>query len=411
MLFASLMLATLAVPTAGAVAAELPQGGEAPPPLPRPEAGDETRAQAAKAGEGGETESRGPGAPSSREGESGSNPNGKSSELNRPRKGDLDPLDAAAPLEPEPLPETGPVPVLRPDAPASPETPETPEPAAASPAGSGDRDKASSVDPEALRSGDVTVTPALAVEAAAAVVEAKRCESELRRRGAVFTVGESISEGQCGVLRPVAVSRLSSGIAVESETELLCQTVLALDDWASDSLVPAAKDAFGDQRKLLAIREISTFVCRPRASEDKISEHARGSAIDIGAFGLSDETSVGVRAIDINDKDEAGEKDEIGSTDETKTTNRATDAENGTSGSPDGNAPGEDWGEGSANAGTTLEAGEAGEEAREKRFLDRVHAGACGPFKTVLGPGTDADHAVHFHLDMAARRNGFQYCK
>lgn len=397
MLSANLVLATLAVPSAGAMAAELPSGGEAPPPLPRPEAGDEPRAQAARAGEGGETEQRGPGASASREGEPEADPNGGPSESNRPRKGDFEPLDGAAPRAPEPLPETGPVPVLRPDAPAS---PGTPEPATASPADSKSRDAAPSVDPETLRSDDVTVTPALAVEAAAAVVDAKRCESELRRRGAVFTVGESISEGRCGVLRPVAVTRLSSGIAVEAQTELLCQTVLALDDWARDSLVPAAKDVFADQRKLAAIRDVSTFVCRPRTSEDKISEHARGSAIDIGAFGLSDGASVGVRRIHLEPKTASDAKDEGGPR------KPGTNVEENPAESPSGEAPGKAL----ARAVGASKAG-GGEDAREKRFLDRVRASACGPFKTVLGPGTDDDHAVHFHLDMAARRDGFQYCR
>ncbi|TIQ63130.1 MAG: extensin family protein, partial [Mesorhizobium sp.] len=36
---------------------------------------------------------------------------------------------------------------------------------------------------------------------------------------------------------------------------------------------------------------------------------------------------------------------------------------------------------------------------------------ACGPFKTVLGPGSDADHSLHLHLDLAPRRNGGTFCQ
>ena len=37
-------------------------------------------------------------------------------------------------------------------------------------------------------------------------------------------------------------------------------------------------------------------------------------------------------------------------------------------------------------------------------FLRAVHAGACGLFDTVLGPGHKAAHADHFHLDRGAHR-------
>jgi len=90
-------------------------------------------------------------------------------------------------------------------------------------------------------------------------------------------------------------------------------------------------------------------VCRPRASEKGISEHARGSAIDIASFVFDKGEEIGV----------------------------ATKP----AGSP------------------------------EAKFQDSIRAAACGPFKTVLGPGTDSDHDTHFHLDIAARNNGATYCK
>ena len=45
------------------------------------------------------------------------------------------------------------------------------------------------------------------------------------------------------------------------------------------------------------------------------------------------------------------------------------------------------------------------------RLLKHLRDKACGPFKTVLGPGSDADHADHLHFDLAERRNGGTYCK
>jgi hypothetical protein len=47
----------------------------------------------------------------------------------------------------------------------------------------------------------------------------------------------------------------------------------------------------------------------------------------------------------------------------------------------------------------------------EAKFLDALRKAACGPFKTVLGPGSDADHALHFHFDLAPRRHGGTFCQ
>ena len=43
--------------------------------------------------------------------------------------------------------------------------------------------------------------------------------------------------------------------------------------------------------------------------------------------------------------------------------------------------------------------------------MQAFRTAACGPFKTVLGPGSNADHANHFHLDLQKRRNDYLYCK
>lgn len=247
------------------------------------------------------------------------------------------------PISDIPVPETRPAATIGDEAPVARQTPAT---KAAKPdvTGSADPDRAS----DKLKAREAAITPAAAVLAAAAIKDAKMCEAKLKKRGVLFTVGESISEGACGVLRPVNIERLSSGVAISSGTKLLCRSALALDRWMTDSVVPAAKASFPANR-LAEFRHASTYVCRNRASENGISEHARGSAVDIAAFAFKDGTRIGV------------ERHEPGSP--------------------------------------------------EARFQRSVREGACGPFKTVLGPGTDADHATHFHLDIAARRNGSTYCK
>lgn len=195
---------------------------------------------------------------------------------------------------------------------------------------------------------DFDVTPQESVEAARAVEDARACEAELTARGARFTVSPSVSEGECGVLRPVSLTRTSSGVALGADTRMLCRTALAFDIWVTEGVVPAARETLGADAPS-AIGEVSTYVCRDRARESGVSEHGRGSAIDVGAFAWEKRAPVAVEAQD--------------------------------AGSP------------------------------EDRFLAAVRRAACGPFKTVLGPGTDADHADHLHLDIAARSNGSTYCR
>lgn len=97
-----------------------------------------------------------------------------------------------------------------------------------------------------------------------------------------------------------------------------------------------------------AIAQASAYVCRPRHNGGKISEHAFGNALDIASFTLADDTRVDV-----------------------------------------GPKPSE----------------------KQGKFLDKVRAAACGPFKTVLGPGSDPDHELHFHLDLEPRRHNGTFCQ
>ena len=48
--------------------------------------------------------------------------------------------------------------------------------------------------------------------------------------------------------------------------------------------------------------------------------------------------------------------------------------------------------------------------AQDQRFLRTIRAQACGPFHTVLGPGSDPFHRDHIHLDRQHERSGGAYC-
>ncbi len=230
------------------------------------------------------------------------------------------------------------------DAPAEPGASE-PEP---SPAYVPPENARTSPEESAPDTPDFEVTPQESVDAARAIEDARLCETELKARGATFTVAPSLSDGQCGVLRPVSLTRTSSGVAIGPGTQMLCRTALAFDIWVGESVGPAARAELGTGAPS-AIRQVSTYVCRDRASETGLSEHGRGSAIDVGAFEFEGREPVRVEE----------------------------------------QAPG----------------------SPEDRFLASVRRAACGPFQTVIGPGTDADHSDHFHLDIAARSNGSTYCR
>ncbi len=45
------------------------------------------------------------------------------------------------------------------------------------------------------------------------------------------------------------------------------------------------------------------------------------------------------------------------------------------------------------------------------QFLRAIHASACRIFGTVLGPEANNAHRNHFHLDMAERKAGSNFCE
>jgi hypothetical protein len=46
-----------------------------------------------------------------------------------------------------------------------------------------------------------------------------------------------------------------------------------------------------------------------------------------------------------------------------------------------------------------------------KDFRDEIRGSACRRFTTVLGPGADAQHESHIHLDLIERTRGYRMCQ
>lgn len=152
--------------------------------------------------------------------------------------------------------------------------------------------------------------------------------------------------GICGLKQPFKVTALANGsVALRSTGTLGCPMIASLDKWVSEVVQPVAQARFGQQ--VVEISSAGTYGCRPvnHRAGAKLSEHAFGNAIDVGVFKLSDGREVKIVR---------------------------------------------DWARG---------------DDQSRSFLRELHEGACDHFTTVLGPGSDALHYNHFHLDLAMHGN------
>jgi hypothetical protein len=191
-----------------------------------------------------------------------------------------------------------------------------------------------------------------------AVAEARsKCESVLRGLDVKFETRDPIGRPKgCGIAYPLSVSAVA-GVAITPPAILNCDMVSALHGWITTVVQPAAKTEFNT--RLTGVRNASAYACRLRnnASSGKLSEHGLGNAFDIADFKFSNrmEASVG----------------------------------RGWSGSIKG-----------------LSLASRGD------FMKKTRAGACKYFNTVLGPGSDAHHKDHYHLDLMKLRPGRgKYCR
>lgn len=202
--------------------------------------------------------------------------------------------------------------------------------------------------PEALEKTPEPAVPA-AAKAGLEISPAMACEARLTDLAVTFEVMAPIDDdGPCDIPRPLRVTALAPGVAFVPEGALNCETVESLARWTRHVLIPAAETHL--QATPSAVRHGSTYVCRGRSGSGKPSEHAIGNAVDIISLEFADRT-----ALPIQSRPEDG--------------------------------------------------------GAEGAFQKRLRHGACAYFTTVLGPGTDAAHADHFHFDRRQRKRGYRICQ
>lgn len=149
----------------------------------------------------------------------------------------------------------------------------------------------------------------------------------------------------CGLEDGVKITSVA-GIRLSPAAVVDCQTARAFRGWVEDDVVPAVGRLGGGLEKL---QIAGSYACRPRNNQrgNKISEHGKGHAIDVAALILENGAVISVL---------------------------------------------KDWGRG-----------------RQGKILKAIRRAACGPFTTVLGPGSDSFHRDHLHVDTARGRG--PYCK
>jgi hypothetical protein len=152
--------------------------------------------------------------------------------------------------------------------------------------------------------------------------------------------------GGCGIEEPVRI-RSVSGVRLSSPALMDCNTALALNRWLVSGAMPAVGTHGGG---ISSLNIMGHYACRPRNNQagQRLSEHGKGHAIDIGGIGLRNGTEISVLS----------------------GWNRQGDG----------------------------------------AILRQMHRAACGTFGTVLGPDANRFHANHFHFDTAANRNN-SYCR
>lgn len=175
------------------------------------------------------------------------------------------------------------------------------------------------------------------------------CEIKPSRIGLAEKI-RNIDEGNgCEVPNAWAVQQLGS-VAFSRSATMNCGMAAPLKDWLEDVVQPTAQRTFGES--VVSVDVAASYSCRPRNNKSgaKMSEHGYGNAIDIAAFTLESGRRV-----------------------------------------------------------TVLEGWRGARD--ERSFLRTVHDEACGEFRTVLGPESDAAHRNHFHLDLQNRASGKSFCR
>jgi hypothetical protein len=207
----------------------------------------------------------------------------------------------------------------------------------------------------------------------------------------------AVKTAMCGMRAPVEVGAVgATAVAFIPKLTVDCGLAPALEAWIEEVVQPAARQHLSDTITVIAA---AGYQCRARADAavKRISEHGTGNAVDIFSF----ETR-GRQKITVLDHWGPVALAGGGQTAREPSPPKARAAE-GRSRLRNDQSSGRMALGHDATSETPLDP--------KARFLRAIHQGACGIFKTTLGPDSNNDHRNHFHYDLAARRGGAVYCR
>ena len=194
------------------------------------------------------------------------------------------------------------------------------------------------------------VTPPVPPPAAG---QASACLAALAAAGTSFTpVAQPSTSSSCTIDNPVRLNSISTKPAVvklPDQPTVNCAFALKLSQFVGQRLQPLAVQSGS---AAVAFGTGPGFDCRGRNgdSSKRMSEHAIGDAVDIVYLKLANKSQILVKdALNVQSPNFA--------------------------------------------------------------FLRDLRALACQDFTTVLGPGANAAHAEHFHIDLEARRGDYRICE
>jgi len=176
-----------------------------------------------------------------------------------------------------------------------------------------------------------------------------KCKTALSAAGATYDWVGTATEGACSIGNAVELLSVDNGtdmITFRQKPVMACDFAALMARWAGEVAGPVIAGHTGAQLKSIATGP--GIVCRRRVggAQTRISEHAKGNALDITGFGLSDNRSIQIMS-------------EL--------------------------------------------------EKSEQLALKALRTAACGYFTTVLGPGANPAHDHHFHFDFKKRGKSYNY--
>ncbi|WP_306119696.1 MULTISPECIES: extensin family protein [unclassified Roseitalea] len=193
------------------------------------------------------------------------------------------------------------------------------------------------------------------------IAPVKGCQARLDRLRVDYERTDGVDgEGGCGFAPAYEITAIGDVELQPGGIAMRCETALALALWIRQGVIPATRGlsrearATGDGQgvTLAGIRHSQAYACRRRNNRPtgKLSHHAIGAAVDVTGFTFNGRPPIAI-------------------------------------------AP------------------RAGDGDIEEAFQRAVRASACLSFSTVLGPGSDAYHDDHLHLDIAGRASRYRLCQ